>query len=346
MYRAAVPSSRVNTENAGTATYIEGNSDDETNMQGALEYAGAEAEPKLDMHEHLKRDMFQKAQSVVIDFDVIASPAELAQNRTKTEWKLSPHLSKEFKQNLALKNRNAASGDQLAGNLNRCIPLHMTVLQQKNEFPFPMGIQIPGMMDKNLHRHGQCVWRVAPNSQLIAVNENVFEPTNIVNAYMYDNYRLCTLEDLANDIKFVPKTNKTPGYATVAVGSLAHSALQDNLKEMREDHPWATELPHFEVEDVFEPGRNPTVHVTERIGKDLLQLLHAPVKEAADSFINLDDFVVKLVRADETGDFLSPKGINGQLTSDAHVATDKLRTDVLQRSYSFSVKARLDYLLF
>ena len=94
-----------------------------------------------------------------------------------------------------------------------------------------MGFRIPGMMDNNLHRNGNCVWRVPPDTQTMMVGKSVFEPTNIVNKYMYNNYRSCTLEDLATDVKFFGKTTKKPAYATVAVGSLAYETLVSNLDE-------------------------------------------------------------------------------------------------------------------
>ncbi len=191
---------------ADADAYVEVNSDVETGAD-ASPVAGEMIGSELDELQHLHKDMFAKAQKALIDIDITASPAELQSSGASNVWKLLPHLSKELKQNLALKNRNAASGDQLAGNLNRCIPLNLEIVQQKNSFPYPMGIKIPGMMDANLHRNGQCVWRVPPDTQTMMVGKAVFEPTNIVNKYMYNNYRMCTLEDLNNDVKFFAKTS-------------------------------------------------------------------------------------------------------------------------------------------
>ena len=47
-------------------------------------------------------------------------------------------------------------------------------------------------------------------------------------------------------------------------------------------------MPHIEVEDIFNPGRNHTVQVTEGMGKQIVDTLHPLVKEAADSFINIE----------------------------------------------------------
>jgi len=302
---------------------------------------GDEPALELDNTEHLSRDVFSKAQSAIIDIDITATPAEMAQGLgTVNVWKLAPQLSREFKQNLATKNRNMASDDQLAGNLNRCIPLHLEVLQQQNTFPYFVGIKIPGMMDKTLYKSGSCVHRVPPATQTMMVKEAVFEPVNHVTQYMYANYRLCTLEDLKDAIRFVPGTKTAPPHAAIAVNSLAYKSLCDNLAEGH----WQDQHGLFEMEDVFEPGRNHSVQVTEVIGKQLHEQLHPLVSEAAESFINLEDFNVEIVRADEHQAFNSPKGIHGEIKSDKFGS--KLVSDKLQSKCTFHVKARLDYILF
>lgn len=311
---------------------------DEYDIESDLPMVGAD----LDEHTHLTKDMFTKAQSVLIDIDITASPAELAQGGGQNVWKLMSHLTKEFKQNLALKNRHLASGEELAGNLNRCIPLHLEILQQKNSFPFPVGIKIPGMMDVNLHKHGQCVYRVAPETQTMLVGQAAFEPTNIVNKYMYSNYRMCTLEDLNNDVKFVGKTAKKPAYATVAVGSLAYETLCSNLEEGK----WQSELGHIDVEEIFDPKRNHTVQITEKMGKQIVDTLHPVIKEAADSFINIEDFNVEIVRADGQRAFDSTTGIHGELIGSNAVNAPKIVSDKLQTRQTFYLKARLDFVLF
>lgn len=324
MYKS---SSNIGDDATGNNEFVEVNSDSEQ-----LPLVGAD----LDEHEHLSKDMFTKAQSVLIDIDITASPAELAAPGASNVWKLMPHLSKEFKQNLALKNRHLASGDELAGNLNRCIPLHLEILQQKNSFPYAMGVRIPGMMDKNLHRHGQCVYRVAPDTPTMLVGQSAFEPNNIVNKYMYNNYRMCTLEDLANDVKFFKQTSKTPSYATVQVGSLAYETLCSNLEQGH----WQSELGHIDVEDIFDPKRNHTVQVTERMGKQIVDTLHPVVKEAADSFINIEDFNVEIVRADGQKAFDKPTGIHGEIVGSDKVSAPKITNDKLQTRQSFYLKAR------
>lgn len=302
----------------------------------------AQAEVDQAMQEHVKKEMFSKAQSTTLDIDIIASPAELAQTIESNIWKLMPHMNKELKQNMAIKNRDMASGDQLAGNLNRCIPLHLEIIQQKNEFPFAMGIHVTGMMDTTLHRHGQCVWRVPPNTQTMKVNEAAFEPKSKINAYMYSNYKMCTLEDLATDVKLIGKTAKNAGHCNVLVGSLAYETLVDHLSR----GVWEDQHEQLNLEHIFEPGRSPSVMITEKMGTELVNLLKEPIEEVANSFINLENFHIQVVRADGVNDFASPKNLIGELVGSDKVSGSKLNTDKLQKRYCFHIKAKLDYILF
>lgn len=325
---------------------IEADSGDEADaMMQAQQEAAFPLGADIDVQQHLTKDMFTKPQTITIDFDLTASPAELAQTPGKAVWKLAPHLSKILKQNMATRNRHIAGEAELAGNLQRCVPLHLEIIQQKNDMPFAMGIQIPGMMDTNIHKDGQCVWRVPPDTPTMLVGKAAFEPVNIINQFQYVNYRTCTEEDLTHAVQIQPAKGKTPAHAMVLVGSLPYDLMKENLKAGR----WQEELDHFDVDTFFAPGRSQLrVQVTKKMGEQIVELLEAPIKEAKDSFVNLNDFVVSFVRADGVDSFVSPKNINGELIGNSQkgVSTQTINTTRLQKRGTFHIKAQLTYILF
>lgn len=212
----------------------------------------------------------------------------------------------------------------------------------KEHVPLLYGHSHPG----NDERHPLQGWSVcAPRASRHAHHDGQGEclcPQNVVNQYMYKNYQLCTLEELASDITFVPKTSKKPGTAHVQVGSLAYETLLDNLA----NGAWQEELPHIEVEDIFEPGRNHTVQITEKMGRQLYSKLEGPLKEAAESFIDLNDFNAEIVRADGYEAFDSPKGIHGAIIGSEIVPSKKLQQTRMMTEACFHIKARLTYILF
>jgi hypothetical protein len=332
--------------NSSTNYLVEANSDgeDPAAMQAQQEaFSGLGDE--IDVQQHLSKDMFTKPQTVTIDFDLIASPAELAQTPSKATWKLLPHLSKQLKQNMATRNRHIAGESELAGNLQRCVPLHLEIVQQKNDFPFAIGIKIPGMMDTNIHKDGQCVWRVPADTPTMLVGKAAFEPVNIINQYQYVNYRTCTEEDLSHAVQQQPAKGKTPAHAMVLVESLPYELMKKNLMAGK----WQEELDKFDVDNFFNPGRSQLrVQVSEKMGKQIVELLEAPIRDAKDTFVNLNDLVVTFERADGVDSFISPKNINGEMigTSQKGVSTQKLNTARLQKRSTFHIKAQLTYILF
>ena len=321
-----------------------GVSDDEEALL-AQEAAFGGLGEEIDVHQHLTKDMFTKPQSVIIDFDMIASPAQADLSPEAATWKLAAHLSKQLKQNLALRNRHVAADGELAGNLHRCIPLGLRIIQQKNDFPFFMGIHVPGMMDVNLHKDGQAVWRVPPNTPTMKVKEQAFEPKNVVNQYIYANFRNCTPEDVDHAIKLHPARGKTPAHAQILVGSLPHQLIKDNL----EAGNWGTQLPYINVQQIFAPPAGVLhVQVTELMGNQVKELLKPEMEAAQEAMVNLDDFVVTFKRADGVQSFKSPKNMNGLLIgSDSNgVKTDVVNSTQLQKICTFHIKAELSFILF
>jgi hypothetical protein len=334
--------------NQGPTNYlVEANSDDE--FGAAEQHIQDEAFMGLpigvDATSHISKDIFTSFQTVTIDFDITASPAELAADPGLAQWSLASHLSSKLKQNLALKNRHLAGEGELAGNLGMCLPLGLDILQQQNELPFFMGIQIPGMMNTNLHRDGSCLWRVPPNTQTMGVNRAAFQPVNVVNQWSYHNLCSCTSDDLKEALQIHPAKGNQPGHSTVLVGSLPYELMVKTFKK----GGWRDQLDQFDAERFFNPGPHQVrVQCTEQMGREMLQYLAEPIKEAEASLINLNDLVVNFVRADGVEAFDTPKKISGEIIGNTRkgISTQKINTAILQKRATFHIKADFHYQLF
>lgn len=301
---------------------------------------------------HLTPDMFTQSQTAWIDIEINASPHELAQGHVSTDWKLSAHLPRNLKQIMTTKDRDKAGDEHLAGNLKRCIPLQMEICQQMNNLPFAMAIKAQGMLSKNLSQHDAYLWRV-PAGMCSTANQMAFEPTNVIDRHMYNNYRICTLEDLDNDIKVYKKSGKTPGYGTIALGSLAYETLIENLHRgaWREEFQGATseeaEAKQAKLAAIYRPAQfQHHVEVPERIASQLREYLETPIREVMDRCMNLEDFTITCHRADGNPDFASPKGLIGELVGSNVDPNSKISSAKLGIRQTFHIKAKLTYLLF
>lgn len=293
--------------------------------------------------EHVKKENYKGAQWVMMDIEVLASPEELQAGHVSTTWKLAPHLPKHLKQNMAAKNRDNAADHELAGNLGRCVPLQLEIVQQKNSMPFAMAIRAPGMLAKTFDRHNNYLWRVPPDTATMKVNELIFEPTNPITKNMYLNSTMYTLEELEDDIKVFEKTAKREAYGTVAVKSLAYAHLMDNLDLGK----WKEETEHLDLDAIYSAPERHTraVEVTPKIATQLKTILAKPTNEVLERCLNLEDFNVELVRADGQTEYNSAANLHGELVGSEVDADGKIRADKLLQRGIFHVKAKFHYFL-
>jgi hypothetical protein len=149
------------------------------------------------------------------------------------------------------------------------------------------------------------------------------------------------VEDLLHDVSF-PEGRSAKGRAAVSVNSLDYQTLVQSLT----DGAWADQIAELNLDQVFDPGRNLTVEVTEKIGRDIVNFLRPQVEAAAGSFVNLGDLVFEIVRADSQSSYDSAKALIGAVVSTNAVDPKKLIADQLQTRAVFCIKAEFSFVLF
>jgi hypothetical protein len=305
-------------------------------VQGSLD------QQQPEVPRHLGSDVFSNVKKVWLDIDLVATPEELANGQKSTTWKLLPHLpGRHLKQNMATKDRHLAGDEDLAGDLRQCIPIEFKITEHSNSFPFPIGIQAPGMMPKTLHRHGACLWRVQPGTAPTMVGEKAFEPVNVIDEHMYENYAMCTLESLDADIALVPaKGKQTVGYGRIATNSVAYKTLITNLNR----GAWAKEAQDMDMQTIYEaPERHVrSVEVPLKVAEDIRNTLRPIVEETIKRCVDLENMNFEIVRADGNPHFNSPQGFIGELVG---VADNKLKSKKLMTTARFHVKGEFSFVL-
>lgn len=313
------------------------------------DYSGSEMlsdqeEDIIEIPRHVNASMFSNYQRVPIDIEITASPVDLQRNPSLCKWKIQPHISKQFKTNLALQNRNNPSEADLAGNLDRMLVIGFDVTMHGNTFPYAMGMDIPGMMKTNVHKHGACTYRLPPGLQMESTQKSIFDAENPVSEYAYRNYRMCTMEDLNEDIEFKKGSDKYEPHAMITVGTMAYETLTDSLKK----GCWREEaLTQEQIQHIFNPPTS-RIEVTDKIGRDIHTFLKGKVEGTAKSLISVNDLVISVHRADGVRGFDTPKQIAGAINASAggKVTATKVNMDALQRTSTFYVKGDLMYVLF
>lgn len=301
--------------------------------------------------QHVSPSLFKNdVTRVKLQIDLTASPAELAACPSKAIWRMKPHLTKAFKVNTALRNRDMAGEKELLGNLNRAIILGVDVHGHHSNFPYPMGISIPGVsLDTLYHGSGSSLWSVPPGASAYFERKTAYEPVHVVNQWMYRNYSKCSLEDLQDSIQPIKtrRNNTEPKRYAIAIGSLAHNTLQNVLSHPVHSRRWAADFNKIDIQAIMEPmPQAEMVEVTETIANDLRNELYEPIKEVADSFINLDDLNVHWKRTDDHVQWDTPKGIVGAVVGKNNVNPDTLNSEIMQRVAHCSIMCEVSLITF
>lgn len=317
--------------------------EDEEIGEEVEDQAIAQIDP-LDHLTHVTPQNFRKPLTAIIDIEVVGSPVELAENPQMTKWMLMPHVAKQLKQNLAMRDRHLAVGDQLAGNLKRVVPLGFRVIRDTNTFPYAMQVNIDGMLGRNLHRHGNGVWRTAANSPAMAVGLEVFDPANIANRYMLQNLKYSTPEDVINhDVTFTTPKGGNPVRARVAVNSLAYEVLADSLQHGFWD---AEHIQDINIGHVLSPENDQHVEVTEKMGRDVIAHIKPILDASTAGFINAETWSAQVLRADGIKDFASAKNLVGDAVHSSHAAPTKISAELMGKRCQYHCKGELIFQIY
>lgn len=269
---------------------------------------------------HLSSD-YGTPHEVVMDIEVAHTLQELAANPQLAVFKLAPHLNKNWKTNIARKNRSNASGADLRGNNNMGVIVGFKIYEKGNINPVAFGLKSSHLVSRNLSRHDAYVERVpahfAPQS-IPQVGRPIFDPNHIVDEEMAQKLRLLNMQDLKEIV--VPREKAGHKYYEIASKSLVHYWIANEIAQYANDpvpdHPWANEFDQFDVQKVADPGLSHTFEVTEKIGKDALAFFEPQVREASSALVNLEDFSFTVERADGHKAFDAPHGLIGEIVGE------------------------------
>jgi hypothetical protein len=325
------------------SAYIEEPLDEDDYIEDTM-YEDVEAPTSLllDDEGHLKREQVWGLQSRIFDIDLVASLEELEGNGGKQAvWSIADHQLKNLKQNMAMTDRDMPSKEDLAGNLNRGIPLHMEILEQKSDFPVKMGININGIVPQTMTSDGTFVWTVAANTPTQAVNQPVFEPKNVFTKHMYKKWKVLSSESLDKEMRFDPES----GFCYMSPSGIAFEVLCDNLAQGYWEEYDHTQLPIAQIINAGEMGRGPPVPIPIPIAEEIKKTLSPHVEQISKSFMDLNKFQVRWTRADGEH-FNSFRNLVGEVVGSETDPMGTLRDDKLNTRYCASIKVKLEYLVF
>jgi hypothetical protein len=287
---------------------------------------------------HASVEMFENPQKITFDVNIVGSPEQLAQGIVSDKWSLKEELLKRLKHNTALADRLNATEDDLKGDLRQCVPLSFEVVEHGNSFPYAMAFNVPGVMPLTISEHGAWVHRTAAKTPVTPTNGAVrFEPTNVIDRALLARSQQTTRSDLDNDVKL------EKDYGMVKVNSPAYFKMVDALEAGEwQDVPMSEE----EYMSIVEPSTHArVVQVPRAIASTLRENLAGPIDEFLKRCINLQDFEIKVERADGNPEFNSPKGYVGEQIGADIDPEDELPHEASNTCQQYHAKCTLSFCL-
>lgn len=190
------------------------------------------------------------------------------------------------------KNRANATSEDLVGSKAKMLVLDAKITHDITDCPKELGVTIHGLVPLTYATSGHVFNHVilpGSSGERSQVGFNIFDPNHKFTREMYVKDGMLTKKELDETVRVGKKLS------TIETGSAGWNTLQENL-----------EKGHF-AEHKEEIERN-TAHLKKTIGqpavvpyqvaKAVHTCLAEPIAEIQDSYINLDDFSVKIEPSD------------------------------------------------
>lgn len=264
---------------------------------------------------------------------------ELQDDPSARVWRPSAARLRDLKQIKSTMGRDKPQDKDLIGDLSRCIPLKMEVVEYGSGAPAWLAANIHGMVRSKITEKGKYTWVFPPahgQAYHKTVNECITKPNNIFDRVMYKTWKKCDHNTLKEEIKYDDKD----GVAIVRTDGVVYEVLRDNMLE----GTWEN-LP---VNEILEAVENHGVRRIE-IPMDVAQHIEEWIKPRLDNidkaFVNWNDFNVEFFRADGATNWADTRGLVGNL-ADTGKGKSALSDRKLNERFSVWMRIKTRYVLY
>jgi hypothetical protein len=197
---------------------------------------------------------------------------------------------------------------QRVGNLRKGVLLGAKWKWYRNDHAVDVGLEVTGIRGNVHTQTGKAFSAVAPANQFYKDGEECFQPAHIMSRNMLENYSLCKIEEIDNDIK--PEAGEAWSYVK------ASSVIIDLLKANKE---------YFGIEMRMPSSRDGLIKVNNKVIEVCRKYLE---KQQDIPFIDFNKFSIKAHRIDGEP-WGSPKNVINDISGHdecdkAHFETTRL----------------------
>jgi len=307
-----------------------------------FEPSNAQIAGEIDEQGHLQAEDLYGVQTKIFNMTCNGSLEQFAANKGKATWKLSPDMQSLLRQVTSTTNRSKATSDDLTGDLTKAVLLQATVLEQRNSFPVPIGLNIPGMVPQVYSENKRYNWILEPNTGTSPVNQSIFEPDNVFTKYMYSNLQKLDVESLEKQVRF--DVDPTGESALVDHNGIVYDVLMRNVcsgKFSEDDTQYLLDVDERVRSNPYSMG----APIPTDIAKEICEAIKGPLEVIEKSFVDMRKLHGRFERADGEH-WNSFSGLIGEAAGMDADSKGFLKQHALTSSYSASVKVQIKYIVY
>jgi len=307
-----------------------------------FEQSDAQIAGEIDDQGHLQAEDLYGVQRKTFNMTCSGSLEQLAANGKKALWQMSPDMQSLLRQVTSTTNRSKAGNDDLTGDLGKAVLLQATILQERNSFPVPLGLSIPGMVPQVYGQNKRYNWILEPDTKTIPVNQSIFEPDNVFTKYMYSNLQKLDVASLEKQVRF--DVDPTGQNALMDQNGIAYDVLMKNVCNRKFDDETTEHLLNVDA-SIQENQYSMGVPVPTEIAQQICEAIRKPLETIEKSFVDMRKLHGRFERADGEH-WNSFSGLIGEAAGMDADSKGFLKEHALTSVYSAAVKVQIEYIVY
>jgi hypothetical protein len=251
--------------------------------------------------EHLSKAMFSRPNKLTFAVTFHRTLNELAKNPKAATWSIPPKFIEKIKHNIAEKDRTNPSAKDLVGNPRKVVILGLEPKSVQSSAPLQAGLIISNIIGNTIGSNEAVAFVINPNTAYTVISGRaILDPEHVVTAEMYEKMEAGTPAMLDAQVQILSNGHDEIG--SLAANTVAHQTLLGHLSSPHDNDFKRVMLTEVQIADLFTTyGQNTgrqRIEIPKQLAVALKEDMQRPLIEAANRFVDMHSFSVKLVRMD------------------------------------------------
>jgi hypothetical protein len=295
----------------------------------------------IDPESHLQAKDLYGVQTKIFNMSINGSLEQLGADQNKATWKMDPAMQNLLRQVVTPHNRTNATDENLAGDIGKTVILHAKILQERNDFPVTIGLNIPALVPQVYDKSRRYNWILERNTPTTVINQDIFEPDNVFTKYMYEKLQKLDVESLGQQVRF--DVDPTGRHALVDPNGFVWQVMMNNVYQGNFGEA-GNSLMQIDAE-LRDAPYTFGARVPADIAREVVDAIKEPLQKIEQSFVDMRTLQASFERVDGQA-WNSFNNLIGEAAGMDADSKGYLKEHALNTQYNASVKLLIQYIVY